>query len=229
MFDPDLILPKAIVFDLDGTLVDSAPDLCAALNHVLDHEGRSHVSPDELRHMVGHGGRVLITKGMAATGAPATDDDLDRLMPVFLDYYRAHVADATRPFDGVTKLLSKLQDRGINSAVCTNKPESLAIDLLERLNLSGYFGAVIGGDSLPVRKPDPAPFKEALNRMGVPDASAVMVGDSRTDVETARAAGVPVICVSFGYTDVPVATLSPDVIIHHYREFGQALGALNRC
>ncbi len=227
MLDPALILPKAVVFDLDGTLVDTAPDLCGALNHVLDSEGRRHVSPDELRHMVGHGARALLVRGMAETGNPATHEDLDRLLPLFLEYYGAHVADRSQPFEGVENLLKELEDRNVRIGICTNKPESLAINLLDALGLSRYFGAVVGGDSLPVRKPDPATFKETLARLGAADGPALMVGDSRTDVETARAAGVPVICVSFGYTDVAVETLYPDIVIDHYRDFGEAVGALN--
>lgn len=228
MLDPARKMPSAVVFDLDGTLVDTAPDLCRALNHVLTHEGRAHVAPDDLRHMVGHGARVLMTKGMAATGAPATDADLDRLLPVFLDYYGTHIADESKPFDGVNALLEVLGARGVAMGVCTNKPEGLARDLLDALGLSRHFGAILGGDSLPVRKPDPAPLLKTLELMATPPAGAVMVGDSRTDVDTARAAGIPVICVSFGFTDVPVATLKPDAIIDHFNEFDRALAEITR-
>ena len=226
MIDPDAPLPSSIVFDLDGTLVDTAPDLCTALNHVLEREGRAAVSPDELRHMVGHGARVLIIKGMAATGAPATAEDLDRLLPMFLEYYGAHVADQSKPFDGVLPLLQGLRDRGTRLAICTNKPEALAIKLLDGLGLSRHFGAILGGDSLPVRKPDPAPLIESIRRLAGSADKALMVGDSRTDVETARAARVPVLCVSFGYTDCPVEDLYPDAVIDHFNEFGDALKRL---
>jgi len=226
MIDPGLTLPSSIVFDLDGTLVDTAPDLCAALNYVLEEEDRPPVAPDDLRHMVGHGARVLIIKSMAATGAPATADDLDRLLPIFLEYYGAHVADRSVPFEGVPALLEILRDRGSRLAVCTNKPEALAVQLLDGLNLSRHFGAILGGDSLAVRKPDPEPLFESIRRLGDTADKALMVGDSRTDVETARAAQIPVICVSFGYTDCPVEDLNPDAIIDHFNEFGDAVARL---
>ncbi|MEX1148153.1 MAG: phosphoglycolate phosphatase [Sphingomonadales bacterium] len=220
------VLPKAIVFDLDGTLVDTAPDLSAALNHVLALEGRGPVDEGEVRHMVGHGARALIVRGMAATGKAARDNDIARLLPLFLDFYGRNLATASRPFDGVPELLAALDARGVGLGVCTNKPEGLAVRLLQDVGLARFLGAVVGGDSLPVCKPDPAPFTATLERMGRAGAKAVMVGDSRTDVDTARAVGVPVICVSFGYTDVPVTTLNPDIIIDHYGEFAGALTTL---
>jgi len=219
----------SIVFDLDGTLVDSAPDLAGAMNAVLRAHGRREVPAEKVRSMVGHGARALMARGFAETGAPADDALLDRLYDEFLEYYLAHIADESVLFPGVREVTEALRQKGARLAVCTNKPEKAAIDLLDALEFSAPFDALVGGDTLAVRKPDAEAFRETLRRMQARERDrGVMVGDSETDVLTGRAAGVPVIGVTFGYTPQPIATFSPDVIIDHFADFPQALAAILR-
>lgn len=221
-----MAIPSAILFDLDGTLVDSAPDLAATMNVLLERRGRRRLTLDDVRHMVGQGAKVLMERGMAATGEPASARDIDRMFDEFLAYYNQHIADESRVFPGVREALERLTDAGCALAVCTNKPEWPARRLLEELDLDGYFGAVVGGDTLKVRKPDPEHLFECVRQLGTPPGRAIMVGDSRTDVDAARAAALPVVAVTFGYTPVPVSTFGPDVLIDHFDELWAALDGL---
>src|SRR5690606_15743820 len=216
----------AIVFDLDGTLVDTAPDLTAAMNHVLGLYGRPAVPLQDVRRMVGQGARALISRGMAATGEPVDEAELDRLFHVFLDYYLANIADESRPFEGAIALIERCRDEGYGLGICTNKPEDASRILLEALDIAHYFEALVAGDTLAVRKPDPEPLLETIRRLGGNPARAVMVGDSINDIETARAAGVPVIGVTFGYTSTPMSALAPDVLIDSLDELWPALERL---
>jgi phosphoglycolate phosphatase len=204
---------KAVVFDLDGTLVDTAPDLAAATNHVLARHGRRPVSLDEVRAMVGRGARKLIERGFAATGEPVDMARMDDLYGLFIDHYRENIVACSRPFPGTVEVLERCRDAGFAVGICTNKIESLSVLLIERLGLTRHFGAIVGADTIGVAKPDPAPYRETLKRLGAEGAS-VMIGDSETDILTARAAGVPVIAVTFGYTDRPVHTFGPDHLAH---------------
>tara|TARA_B100001939_G_scaffold348193_1_gene373644 strand:- start:5096 stop:5809 length:714 start_codon:yes stop_codon:yes gene_type:complete len=224
-FNVDFMSEKlsAVLFDLDGTLVDSARDLTLSLNHVLRQTGRPEVSLDEVRHMVGHGARALIMKGMEKTGDVPPEEEIDQLQDMFLAYYQAHMSEETVVFPGVHDALSRLKKNGIDLAICTNKSELLTHKLLEELELAPYFTAVTGGDSYPFRKPDPRTLLATLEKMGQSAEKALMVGDSANDIEAARAAGLPVIGVSFGYTPVPVQDLKPDIVIDHYNEFFPAL------
>lgn len=215
----------SVIFDLDGTLVDTAPDLTEALNHVLVAEGRRAVEGDQVRHMVGHGAREMIRAGMAATGTAASEDDLDRMMEGFLVHYVAHIADHSRPFDGVRDVLDTLLGQPVRLGVCTNKREHLSVALLKALKMDHYFGAIVGADTLPVRKPDPRHLLETIARVGGRSDRAVMVGDSTTDVKAAKGAHVPIIVVTFGYPDVPPKDLGGDVSIDHY---GELLGEISR-
>ncbi len=205
-----------IVFDLDGTLVDSAPDLAAATNHVLTRHGRRAVSLEEVREMVGQGARKLITRGFERTGDALDPARLEPLYAEFIDYYTAHIADLTRPFDGVTALLDLCVERSIPMAVCTNKLESLSVRLLEELRLSHYFGAIVGPDTIGIAKPDPRPLQAAVECAGGRQDLAVMIGDSGTDIRTAQAASIPVVAVTFGYTDQPVTAFDPDHVVDHF-------------
>jgi phosphoglycolate phosphatase len=216
----------AILFDLDGTLVDSAPDLARTMNVLLERRGRRPLTLDDVRHMVGQGAKVLMERAMAATGEPASARDIDRMFDEFLAYYNHHIADESRPFPGVREALERLTEAGCAMAVCTNKPEWPSRRLLEELGLDGYFGAIVGGDTLAVRKPDPGHLHECIRRVGAAPGRAIMVGDSRTDVDAARAAAVPVVAVTFGYTPQPVATFGPDVLIDHFDELWAALDRL---
>jgi phosphoglycolate phosphatase len=218
--------PSTIVFDLDGTLVDTAPDLTAALNHALGVLGRPPVAPAAVRHMVGHGARRLLERGLAAsekTGGAATPALVEAGVPAFLDYYRQHIADGSRPFDGVEAAMDRLAAAGCRLAVCTNKPIALARALIEAMGWSGRFSAVLGFDSVPLPKPDPGHVWATLEAAGGTAEDAAYVGDSMTDVAAARAAGVPVVVVSFGFSDRPARALGADAVIDHYDALDAAL------
>ncbi|ABE62301.1 phosphoglycolate phosphatase [Nitrobacter hamburgensis X14] len=218
--------PPLVVFDLDGTLVDTAPDLAAALNFVLDREGLRTVSLPTARSMIGAGVRRMIERGLEHEDRAATPDDVTRMMGDFVDYYTAHIADASRPFEGLIEALDDLSARGYRFAVCTNKLESLAKLLLDQLELSPRFSAICGGDTFGVSKPDPAILQQTIAHAGGSMKAAVMVGDAGPDIGVARRAGIPVIGVTFGYTEVPIAELKPDRLIGHMRELPDAVAAL---
>lgn len=218
-------LPRSILFDLDGTLVDTAPDLAAAMNHVLTSVGRPPVPVDHVRGLVGHGARALIARGLATTGDPRPDL-VEASMPVFLQHYAANIAAGSRPFAGVEAALDALADAGCRLAICTNKPTHLARLLVEALGWSGRFHAVIGATSVPAAKPDAGHVLAALAAAGGEAGHAAFVGDSATDVGAARNAGLPVVVVSFGYTDIPPHELGADVVIDHYDALVPALRGL---
>ncbi len=213
----------AIMFDLDGTLMDTAPDLAASMNFVLQQNGRREVPASDVRNMVGRGARVLIERGMAATGDPASEEELDGLFDQFLEYYLDHIADHSAVFPNVEKTLSELREAGAILAVCTNKPEGASIKLLKEFNLDGYFSAIVGGDSLAVRKPDPGHILGTIEKMGGTTTAAVMVGDSANDIDAAIAAGIPVIGVPFGYTPIPIHELGANVVVDHFDDMIEAL------
>ena len=215
-----------IVFDLDGTLVDTAPDLINALNFVLNREGLPAVPMKSARSMIGAGARKLLERGLEVDGRHVSPGDLDRLTSDFIDYYAAHIADQSRPFEGLEGALDNLSARGCRLAVCTNKLEWLSKLLLDELGLSSRFSAICGADTFGVSKPDPAILQQTVARAGGRLASTVMVGDAGTDVGVARRANVPVIGVDFGYTDVPMADLEPDRLIGHMRDLPEAVASL---
>ena len=204
---------RAAVFDLDGTLVDSVPDLAAALNRTLAEAGLSPQPLDAVARMVGHGVARLVERGFTAAGAPLDLDALPRRVERFLGFYAQDLATLTRAFPGMPEALDALAAAGWRLGVCTNKPTALSVELLDALGLGRRFGAVVGGDATPERKPHPAPLLLALDRLGVPPAAAVFVGDSETDVLTARAAGLPVALVRTGYTALPVEALGADALV----------------
>jgi phosphoglycolate phosphatase len=207
-----------VVFDLDGTLVDTAPDLINALNYVLGREGLPAVPVDSARKAIGAGARRLIERGLELEGRSMAPDDVTRLTHDFIDHYAAHIADASRPFDGLEAALDDLSARGYRFAVCTNKLEWLSKLLLDQLGLSSRFSAICGADTFGVSKPDPVILQQTVARAGGQLASAIMVGDAGPDIGVARRAGIPVIGVEFGYTEVPIAELKPDRLIGHMRE-----------
>lgn len=213
-----------IIFDLDGTLVDTAPDLIDTLNVILGREGLPVIPYDEARALIGAGARSMLERGLAAVGRPAAD--IDHLYEHFVAHYADHVADRSRPFPGVESALDVLAGRGFTLAVCTNKLERLSVRLLESLGLAGRFAAICGQDTFAVQKPHPAALLGTLRRAGGRLDRAVMVGDSQTDIATARAALMPVVAVDFGYTDVPVKDLEPDKIISHYSHLPDAIEIL---
>jgi phosphoglycolate phosphatase len=218
-----------IIFDLDGTLVDTAPDLITTLNVVLGREGMPAVPEDEARMLIGHGARRMLERGLTLagrTGGDASRAYVDRLFHEFIEYYSDHIADHSRVFPGVEAALDVLAGQGCTFAVCTNKLESLSVRLLTTLGLAGHFVAICGQDTFSVRKPDPEALLLTLRRAGGSLGRAVMVGDSITDIATAKAALMPVVAVDFGYTDVPVKDLGPDRIISHYNHLPDAVAHL---
>jgi phosphoglycolate phosphatase len=215
-----------VVFDLDGTLVDTAPDLINALNFVLGREGLPAVPLKSARNMIGAGARKLLERGLEVDGRHVGPNDLDRLTKDFIDHYAAHIADESRPFEGLEEALDDLSARGCRFAVCTNKLEWLSKLLLDELGLSSRFSAICGADTFGVSKPDPAILQQTVARAGGRLASTVMVGDAGTDVGVARRANVPVVGVDFGYTDVPMADLKPDRLIGHMRDLPAAVEGL---
>jgi phosphoglycolate phosphatase len=211
-----------VVFDLDGTLIDTAPDLVATLNVIFGREGLPPVAYAPARNMVGGGARVMIERGLKAEGRlPAVE--VDRLVRDFIAHYAEHIADRSRPFEGVEAALDALAGNGCRLAICTNKLEWLSVRLLDALGLSGRFAAICGADTFAVAKPDPEILRATIARAGGIAAHAVMVGDSITDIATARAASVPVLAVDFGYTEVPVARLGPDRVVSAFRDLPGAV------
>lgn len=220
---PDL-RDATIVFDLDGTLVDTAPDLLAATNHALGLMGLAPITMPHLHPFIGHGSRAMLDAGMRFHGASVPAEVLDRAHEQFFVFYAANVAVDSRPFEGVPELLDDLSAAGAKLAVCTNKLESLSRALLAELGLGVKFAAIAGRETFPVCKPAPGHLTGAIEMAGGRLERAVMVGDSEVDIATAQAAGVPSIAVTFGYTPRPVHELGPDAVIDHYREFMPALG-----
>ena len=220
-------LPATIIFDLDGTLVDTAPDLCAALNHALGVLGRVPVPAEAVRHMVGHGARKLLENGLAATGAVSPELVEAGVVP-FLAYYADHIADGSRPFDGVEAALDALTAAGCRLAICTNKPVRLSQALVSALGWDGRFVANLGFDSVPKPKPDPNHLFATITAAGGDPRDTIFVGDSITDTTTARAADIPVIAVTFGFSDRPAVELGADRLIDHYDDLLPALRDLRR-
>ena len=215
-----------IVFDLDGTLVDTAPDLIGALNHVLTLHGRPALAPEMVRKVVGFGAAATIERGTALTGGIPPAEIRAKMLDQFLGYYADHIADFSRPFDGAEDCLKRLREAGFILGLCTNKPEALSHKLLRALNLDHYFSSLLGGDTLAVRKPDPTHVIETIRRAGGQTPFGVMIGDSSADIDAARSANIASIAVSFGYSDRPVADLNPNRIIHHFDELDAAVNEL---
>lgn len=217
----------ALVFDLDGTLVDTRHDLAAALNAVMREEGLSGVEIETLGHLFGVGARPMIAKALWANGIPDPDPaEIERLYLRFIAFYTAEIAGLSRPFPGIHEALETARKDGWRLAVCTNKSEPIARQLLDHLKMLDLFDSLVGGDTFARPKPDAAPVLGAVERAGARLAGSVMIGDSKTDIDAARAAGIPVVAVTFGYTAVPVRELSPDAVIDHFDELHPALAGL---
>jgi phosphoglycolate phosphatase len=205
-----------IVFDLDGTLVETAPDLIRATNHVLGLSGLAPVDPREIRPVISFGARAMIEQGLRLHGEARDKAEIDRLFEHFIVHYRETIAVDSHAYPGLEAALEAVASRGARLAVCTNKQEGLSRQLLGTLGLLDRFAALAGRDTFPVCKPDPEHLRGAIRMAGGDISMAVMVGDSDTDIQTARRAGLPVIGVPFGYTDIPVHDLGPDAVIEHY-------------
>ncbi|MFZ5915198.1 MAG: phosphoglycolate phosphatase [Pseudomonadota bacterium] len=216
MPDTPLYADCTLVFDLDGTLVDTAPDLTAALNHVLAQEGYAPLPLSEVRNLVGHGARALIERGMGLNGRIPSGEDMQRMFGQFIDYYGQNIATNSTPFPGVARTLEYFRSRRARMGVCTNKPEALSHALLHALDMHSHFTAILGSDSLTVRKPDPAHLLETIRRAGGDPARAVLIGDSAVDLDTARAAKIPVVGVSFGYSQTPMRELGAEIVIDSF-------------
>ena len=217
-----------IVFDLDGTLVDTAPDLIDTLNFTLRRHRLPTVPYDDARRLIGGGARTMIERALIVEGRSASAADVDALYALFVAHYADHIADRSRPFPGLEPVLDRLAAAGHRLAVCTNKLELLSKRLLDALKLSKRFAAICGPDTFGVEKPDPRIFRETVMRAGGEPGHAAMIGDSITDIRTARAAKVPIVAVDFGYADVPIATLGPDRVISSFAELPAAVDALVR-
>lgn len=215
-----------LVFDLDGTLVDSAPDLIASTNHVLDHLGLPRVDAATLRPFVGHGAKHMIEKAIGPACEKLSDAERADLLKRYLEFYSANIATGSRPFAGVVSALQKLRAEGVRLAVCTNKMEGMAQRLLDALDMTHYFTAIAGRDTFPVFKPDPGALLGTIALAGGDRSHAIMVGDTNVDIAAAKAADVPVIGVTFGYTETPVHAFGPDAVIEHFAELEQAIGTL---
>jgi phosphoglycolate phosphatase len=212
-----------IVFDLDGTLVDTAPDLVDSLNHTLGAGGAALTDVTGFRQFVGHGARVLIERAYQAQRRALPIDEHDRLFALFLEHYGANIPGQSKPYPGVVEALDRFRTAGYLLAVCTNKTEEFSRRLLAGIGLSGYFEAICGQDTFAFRKPDPRHLTETIRLAGGTPANSIMVGDSRTDIDTAKAAGIPVVAVDFGYTDRHVREFEPSVVISHFDDLTVSL------
>jgi phosphoglycolate phosphatase len=205
-----------VVFDLDGTLIDTAPDLINTLNVIFAREGLPAVPYERARLLIGGGAKVMIARGLEADGRALDTPTIDRLFGDFIAYYADHIADHSQPFPGLEKALDAFAVKKFTLAVCTNKLEGLSVKLLKALGLAPRFAAICGQDTFGVQKPDPRMLLQTIKAANGDARRAIMIGDSETDISTARAAGIPVIAVDFGYSDPPVAKFQPDRLISHF-------------
>ena len=221
----------ALIFDLDGTLVDTAPDLLGATNAVMASQGLPLIPPHTLRHMVGFGARSLIEQAMEAVGRTLTPEELPPLLDIFMAHYRAHIADGSVLFDGVRETLTALQDAGARLAILTNKPQELADLLLPAIGIRDFFAEVYGAGRMRYVKPDARIYHDVVRDLnakvgGSADDGSVMIGDSITDLNTARAAGAPCILFSYGYTPIPARDLGADIVLDEFAGLPEALRRL---
>jgi phosphoglycolate phosphatase len=214
---------EALIFDLDGTLIDSAPDILASINRVLAGMDRRELTLVESRDMVGWGGRVLVEKALAKTGEAGTSEDIDRALDGFLATYAAHPADNTIVFPGVIEALENLKAGGVKMGICTNKPTATTPPVLEALGLTRYFDVVSCGDAVPHKKPDGRHVHLVVEELGASVETTAMIGDSETDIYAAIDAGVRSVCVTFGYAHVPCDELGADALIDHFDDLARAL------
>lgn len=213
-----VLTATTIVFDLDGTLIDTAPDLVESLNHTIAARNLEPVSYEDLTHLVGQGARVMIQRAFALRGAPLSEDEIAALLDRFIEHYEAGMPGKSRLYPGLLDSLNRLKAAGYILAVCTNKMERLAVPLLNRLALTDYFAAIAGGDTFAFRKPDPAHILATVERAGGTSNKVLMIGDSINDILAARNGGIPSIAVPFGYSDVAVEELGASHIISHFDE-----------
>lgn len=216
-----------LVFDLDGTLLETAPDLVGTLNEILSEEGLLPIPLSTAKTYIGQGAKIMIESGFAANDQTIDEDAINGLFPRFLEKYETRIAQETYAFPGLLDALEKLQHEGWDFAVCTNKHERLARMLLGELGLLGRFVAITGGDTFDHKKPHPEHLLKTVELAGSTAEQSIMVGDSRSDIDAAKAASIPVIAVDFGYTPVPVHELGPDLIISHFDEIHEAIRTIS--
>jgi len=218
---------KTVVFDLDGTLADTSGDLIAAANACFRMMGEGDVlSVAQDAETAFHGGRAMLRLGLQRLGRGEDEGTVDSYYPHLLDAYGESIDLHTKLYPGAMQAVADLRGQGYGVSICTNKPEGLARLLLDRLGVLGEFGALIGADTLPVRKPDPEPYREAVRRVGGDVARSLLVGDTNTDRETSRAAGVPSVLVTFGPSGTQVADLEPEALIGHFDELQKVVTRL---
>lgn len=210
--------PALVVFDLDGTLLDTHADLIDSLNHTIASIGLAPVSYDDLTHLVGHGAKVMIERACKLHGHPLTEDESGPLLQRFIAHYSSTMPGHTKPYPGLIAAMDNLKANGFTLAVCTNKLESLARTLIDALGLTHYFAAITGGDTFPVRKPDARHLLGTIEKAGGTPERSIMVGDSFNDIAVAKNAAVASVGVPFGYSDVPIESLEPTRIIQHFDE-----------
>ena len=215
----------ALVFDLDGTLVDSLPDLRAALNEMLRGLARRELSADEVRRMIGDGTHALVTRALRATGEVV---DLENAHQRFQDFYEAAPTRLSRLYPDVATTLRSLTGSGARLAICTNKQQAATLAVLDGFNIAKYFEVIVGGDVVPFRKPDPRHLLTALEQLRASPNESVMIGDNENDYAAARAAGVAVILMRYGYLRVPPETLAPDAWLDQFADIPPALDRINR-
>jgi phosphoglycolate phosphatase len=211
-----------IAFDLDGTLVDTAPDLIGTLNAILAREGHPALPLADARDLIGRGARALLKRGFEAAGAPLEEARVSPLFEDFITIYLSRIAEESRPFEGLEAALDALEADGARFVVCTNKRTDLSVALLDALDLYNRFAAVCGADLPPAMKPDARHLLHAIEMGGGDPARGLMVGDSASDADAAKNAGLPVVLVSFGYTDVPVDQLHRDALIDRFADLPDA-------
>ena len=216
-----------LIFDLDGTLVETAPDLHAALNHALDLKGLDPVSLESIRMMIGDGAKALIRKGLSHHGEEIDEAEIDAVLwPAFLDHYLENITRWSKPFEDTVETLEALQNAGARMGVCTNKAQHLAEQVLQGLELDRFFEATVGGDALATKKPDGEHILETTRRVGGDPARTIMIGDAWTDEKAARNAGLPFIFVSFGYGTLSAEPYEFLKSIDHWRDMQQAIAEL---
>ena len=215
-----------LVLDLDGTLADTNRDLVPVLNRVIGAEGLQPVAFADIGHIVGLGAKKMIERAYEFRGVPLGNAKLDQLFDAFLSDYEQNMAVNTVLYDGVEGALERFANAGWQLAICTNKQEAMARKLVAELGVADYFAAIAGGNTFPVRKPDPRHLTGTVEQAGGNPARTVMVGDSITDISAARAASIPVVAVDFGYSDKPIREYSPDHVISHYDELWETVAGI---
>jgi phosphoglycolate phosphatase len=213
----------ALVFDLDGTLIDSAPDVCASMNRVLTARGRRQLSVAEAKDMVGWGGRVLVEKALAATGEAGSEDEIGEYLEGFLATYADHPADHSTVFPGVIQALETFRDAGLKMGICTNKPTATTPPVMTAMGLDGFFDVISCGDAVPHKKPDGRHVLGVIDELGATVETAALIGDSENDIAAAINAGVKSVAVTFGYAHAPVEELGADALIDHFDKLPDAL------